>query len=134
MDVLVKNKVDLYPREAVSVLIQIRQAIYDIADEYQLGNVEETLKWGQPSYLVKGGSTVRFDWNPDFPERCFVFFHCQTKLVETFREVYGDQLEYQGKRAIVLRIKAPFPSVQLTHCLSLALRYHSLKQLPLLGC
>ncbi|TDO95347.1 DUF1801 domain-containing protein [Marinomonas balearica] len=125
---------DAYPEKATFVLMQCRQAVFDIAQEYELGAVEETLKWGEPSYFVKGGSAVRMNWKPNQPDCCFVFFHCQTKLVSTFREVYGDLFEYQGKRAIALRLDAPIPLDQLKHCLSLAMRYHSIKHLPLLGC
>ena len=69
-----------------------------------VGALEETLKWGQPSYLTtesKSGSTVRIDQVKAEAGRYAVYFHCQTDLVETFRELYPD-LRYGGNRSIIL--------------------------------
>lgn len=88
---------------------------------------------GQPSYLVKGGSTIRIDWKPNDPNVVKVFFHCQTKLVETFKEIYPEEFVYEGKRAIVIPLKPIGRSGSLNHCLLMALKYHSLKHRPLLG-
>ncbi len=44
-------------------LMHLRQLIMDTASEYKLSDMlEETLKWGETSYLVKTGSTIRIDW------------------------------------------------------------------------
>ena len=122
-----------YPPEARDYLTQVRQLILDVASEQQLGAVEETLKWGEPSYKVAGGSPVRFDWKPKQPDQCALYFVCTTRLVDTFREVYGAELEFEGNRAIVLDPRKPFPEAVLRHCIGLALRYQSVKHLPLLG-
>jgi hypothetical protein len=68
------------------------------------------------------------------PENFGVYFNCQTVLVETFKEVYGKLFRYDGNRAIVFNIGDSIPTQELMHCIPLALRYHSLKHLPLLGC
>lgn len=122
-----------YPENARACLSQVRQWIFDLAGEYQLGEIEETLKWGEPSYRVRGGSPVRLDWKPKYPDQCALYFVCTTSLVETFREVYGAELDFEGKRAIVLDPNQPLPEAALRHCLAMALRYQSLKHLPLLG-
>ena len=54
-------------------------------------------------------------------------------FVETFKEIYRDDFEYEGKRAIVIPLSASNWSRPLRHCLQMALQYHSLKHLPLLG-
>lgn len=133
MDALVKKAIDSYPKEAKSALLRLRNIIQQTATEYELGPLEESLKWGEPSYVVKGGSAVRIDWKPRFPEKCFVFFQCQTSLVETFREIYGDVFIFDGNRAIALDISQDVPVKELKHCISLSLQYHKLKHLPLLG-
>lgn len=122
-----------YPPEARDYLRQVRQLIIEVAGEQQLGTVEETLKWGEPSYKVAGGSPVRFDWKAKQPDQCALYFVCTTRLVETFREVYGAELEFEGKRAIVLNPNKPLPEAVLRHCIDMALRYQQLKHLPLLG-
>lgn len=124
---------DGYPEPARVCLEQVRQLILDVAAEHQLGEVEETLKWGEPSYKVKGGSPVRLDWKAKQPDQCALYFVCTTRLVETFREVYGDELSLEGKRAILLDPSQPLPQATLRHCIEMALRYQQLKQQPLLG-
>ncbi|CCN34355.1 conserved hypothetical protein [Vibrio nigripulchritudo SO65] len=133
MDEQIQGVFDQFPKSVKEHLLQVRTLIFSVAEEHQLGSVEETLKWGQPSYMVKTGSTVRLGFDRNDPQTYCVYFHCQTTLVETFRELYGDEMEYQGNRAIVFRIDKPLAEPQLRHCLYLALNYHKLKHLPLLG-
>ncbi|MEO1715357.1 MAG: DUF1801 domain-containing protein, partial [Bacteroidota bacterium] len=49
----------------------------------------ETLKWGEPSFLVKGGSTVRMDWKAKNPEFVALYFICTSGLVPVFKVLYG---------------------------------------------
>nr|WP_240549910.1 DUF1801 domain-containing protein [Halomonas titanicae] len=114
-------------------LESVRQLILSTAAEGELGDVEEVLKWGEASYLVKGGTTIRIDWKPKDPDVIKVFFHCQTCLIETFKEIYRNEFEYEGTRAIVLPLRVNIEQVPLRHCIELALKYHRLKRLPLLG-
>jgi hypothetical protein len=133
MEAIVKDKFDTYPDHIQKIMKQIRNAILDVAKEDGIGEVEETLKWGEPSYLVKGGSTVRIDWKPKFPNQYAIYFHCKTLLVETFREIYGELFKYEGNRAIVLQTSERIPITELKHCISLSFRYHKIKNIPLLG-
>lgn len=111
----------------------VRRLIFAVAEENNLGAVEETLKWGEASYLAKGGTTIRMDWKPKEPGFIKVYFHCQTRLIETFKVLYRDEFEYEGKRAIVIPLNTTLKEGPLGHCLQMALKYHSLKHLPLLG-
>ena len=113
--------------------MQLRKLIISVAKEYDLGAVEESLKWGELSYCVRGGSAIRIGWRLKTPDKCYVFFHCQTTLIETFKEIYGELLSYEGKRAIVLNLSKLEAKQELKHCIGLALQYHRLKHLPLLG-
>lgn len=134
MNVDVKRKFESIPENIRLPLLSIRQAIFEIAKADNIGDIEETLKWGEPSYLAKGGSTVRINWQSKSPQNFAVYFQCQTTLVETFKEIYGDLFNYEGKRAIVFNVSDELPMKALTHCISMALRYHKIKHLPLLGC
>ena len=129
----IQERFDSFPQKARNQLIEIRQLIFEAAEENNLGCVEETLKWGEPSYLVKGGSAIRIDWKSKAPDVVKVFFHCQTTLVETFKEIYRSDFKYEGQRAIVIPISAKIKKRPLRHCIELALRYHTVKHLPLLG-
>ena len=122
---------DGYPNPVRSKLLALRKLILDTAKTTKgVGAIEEALKWGQPSYLTtesKSGSTIRIDQVKAAPGQYAVYFHCQTNLVETFRELYPD-LKYSGNRAILLDAKHKLPEVQLRHCVGLALTYHSRKK------
>lgn len=122
-----------YPEHVRSKMLVIRDLILQCAGEDHIDNIEETLKWGEPSYLARHGSTLRIDWKPKLPEHIGVYFHCQTSLVETIKEIYGDLFIYDGKRAILLPLDSEVPTRQLQHCMVLALSYHKRKHLPLLG-
>jgi len=129
----VTARIASYPEAAQQRLHRLRQWLLDVAGEHELGTVTESLKWGEPSFQVKNGSTVRMDWKPSDPDRYFVFFHCQSRLVETFRELYGDLFTFEGNRAMVFGLNDKVPEEALKHCFLLALRYHTLKHLPMLG-
>lgn len=129
----VQELFDQFPAEIRSQLARLRALLYSVAEDMQLGDVEESLKWGQPSYSVTDGSPVRIFWTAQSPESCCLYFICSTTLVDTFRELHADTLSFQGNRAIELRVDEPLPEQALRQCLQLALTYHSIKNLPLLG-
>jgi hypothetical protein len=129
----VKEKFDSYPRHIKPLILQLRELVFSVADDLNLGEIDETLKWGEPSYQVKNGSPVRMDWKPKSPNQYLLFFHCQTKLVDTFRELYSGVLEFEGNRAIVLHTNKDLQKKIIRHCIEMAMRYKSIKHLPLLG-
>lgn len=129
----VQEKFDSYPEHIIPHMLQLRTIMYNVAENNNLGEVEETLKWGEPSYLVKNGSAVRMDWKSKNPREYFLFFHCHTTLVDTFRELYSNSLEFQGNRAISLKVNAELPERTIRHCIELAFRSKTIRHLPLLG-
>lgn len=133
MDRAIANKFNDYPEAARLRLLELRSLILKLAEDLELGKVEETLKWDEPSYSVKNGSPVRIDWKLKSPNHYYLFFNCNTKLVDTFRERYGDELQFQGNRAIVLHLSEDLPQKTISHCIELALTYKKRKHLPLLG-
>ena len=130
----VRVKFDSYPEKVRKKILFIRSLIYEVAREGEsIGAIEESLKWGEPSYSSKYGSTVRIDWKKSKPNQYFVFFHCKTKLVDTFKEIYDGIFDFEGSRAIVLSLNDIVPKSELKHCIALSLNYHRIKKLPLLG-
>ena len=120
-----------YPAPVKAKLLALRRLIFDTADTTDgVGALEETLKWGQPSYLTnasKSGSTVRIDQVKAETGGYALYFHCQTDLVETFRELYPE-LRYGGNRAILLDAGEKLPEKALRHCVALALTHHARKR------
>ena len=122
---------EAYPQPVKSRLLALRRLIFDTAKTTKgVGALEEALKWGQPSYLTtesKSGSTIRIDHVKAEAGRYAVYFHCQTDLVETFRERYPE-LRYGGNRSILLDAGKKLPEAALRHCIALALTYHARKK------
>lgn len=117
-----------YPTKAQERLHFLRQMIFEVAAETKgVGELEETLKWGQLSYLTpatKSGSTIRIDATKDQSDEFALYFHCQTTLVETFRNLYADELEFEGNRCIRFDANDEIPVEAVKHCIALALTYH----------
>ena len=133
-DPQVELKFQAYPDDIKPKLLYLRRLILETATESEaIEEMEETLKWGEPSYLVKKGSTIRIDWKPKTPDQYAMYFKCTSKLVPTFKAVYGDLFKYEKNRAILFDLNDPIPEEELKECIALALKYHSLKDKPRLG-
>jgi hypothetical protein len=121
-----------YPRALKARLMALRQMIFDTAAGIDgVGPLEETLKWGQPSYLTtqtKAGSTIRLDRIKATEGQYALYFHCQTDLVDTFRSLYPTHMKYDGNRSIVFDANDDLPETELRHCLGLALTFHLRKR------
>lgn len=125
---------DAYPEHIRKKLLFLRQLVFDTANEISgMNEIEETIKWGEPSYAIKGGSTVRMGWKSSNRSQYAMYFHCKTKLVDTFKELYRDKLKFEGNRAIVFDVNEEIPVAVIKHCIALSLTYHSRKKLPMLG-
>lgn len=125
---------DAYPPRVRSKLLALRRLVLDVAAETAcVGEIEETLKWGQPSYLTTAsgsGSLIRIDQVKSPDGACAVYFHCQTNLVPRFRKRFGDVFTFEGNRAIVFEDGDEIPRDELRHCIALALTYHRDKRSP----
>jgi len=133
MDLNVKQKFETYPENIYILLSSLRELILNVADQDGIFELTESLKWGEPSYTSKIGSTIRFDWKAKYPDQYCIYFNCKTSLIETFKEVYGDTFSYEGNRAITFKTNQNLPIKELAHCISMSLRYKNIKHLVLLG-
>lgn len=117
-----------YPPGIAEKLRALRRLIFDGASRTDgVGELEETLRWGQPSYLTtspRSGSTIRIDRVKAEPGRYAMYFHCRTSLVDTFRRLYPRTFTYDGNRAILFDEHDRIPAQALRHCIALALTYH----------
>ena len=120
-----------YPLRVRATLRDVRDLIYATAAATDgVGPLEETLRWGEPSYLTSksgSGTTVRLGWKPAMGETCAVHVHCQTNLIATCRQLYPNELRYDGKRSVLLQAGEPLPDA-LGHIIELALTYHQNKR------
>lgn len=125
----VKPVFDGFPDNIRDQLLALRGLVFRVAAEMpSAGEIVETLKWGQPSYLTvrpKTGSTIRLGVGKS--GQAALFFHCQTSLVSQFRDLYPQDFDFEGNRALVLKKSGRLPEAELVHCIALALTYHKRK-------
>ena len=62
-----------------------------------------------------------------------MYFQCTSRLVDTFRLVFGHKFQYEGKRAIVFQLNQEIPELELKECIKASLIYHNVKELITLG-
>ena len=113
----------------------VRKRLYELRDLILttaaatdgVGELVETTKWGEPAYLPKKarvGTTVRIAPRRDSDDDINLLLHCQTTLVDSFRELYPQTFRFDGNRAVVLPSKGKLPEKALRHCIAMALTYH----------
>ncbi len=125
---------DRYPDFVRDKMRYLRDLVKETAEEMpEIIELEETLKWGEPSFITKIGSTLRMDWKAKSPDQYALYFQCSSRLVETFRLVYEKTFQYEGKRAIIFELNQELPVPELKECIKAALRYHKVKHLETLG-
>ena len=123
-----------YPDFVREKMLALRTLVIEAATEIdEVAKIEETLKWGEPSYITKIGSTIRMDWKTKSPNKYAMYFQCTSRLVETFKSIFKTSFHFEGKRAIVFHINEEIPTEELKHCIKAALTYHKVKHLPTLG-
>ena len=129
-----KKKLATYPDSVRDKMHFLRDLVIETAQEQEgITELEESLKWGEPSFLTKNGSTLRMDWKEKTPEQYAMYFKCTSRLVETFKMVYGDQFRYQKNRAIVFDLEQKVPAKELKKCIKATLLYHKVKDDNTLG-
>ncbi len=134
VDPAVKTVFDNYPDPVKNKMLVLRKLVIETATEIEgISALEETLKWGEPSYLTKNGSTIRMDWKSKKPEQYAMYFKCTSRLVETFKKLFKNDFDFEGNRAIVFGLEDEIPTKALKNCIKAALTYHKVKQLPTLG-
>lgn len=123
-----------YPDFVKDQMQYLRELVIQTAKETtEVTVLEETLKWGEPSFVTKNGSTLRMDWKAKTPNQYAMYFQCSSRLVDTFRFVFGHKLRYEGKRALVFQLNQAIPESELKKCIKAALRYHLVKEEITLG-
>lgn len=112
----------------------LRELVIETAEETKgIKELEETLKWGEPSFVTKNGSTLRMDWKEKSPDQYAMYFQCSSRLVDTFRLLYDNKFQFEGNRAIVFQLNQKIPIDELKECIKASLTYHNVKHLMTLG-
>ena len=127
----VAAKFNAYPPHVRPKLLALRELILQTASSAEgAGEIEESLKWGEPAYVTrnKSGSTLRIDWKKKEPNHYAMYFNCQTNLVETFRTLFPNDFKFEGNRALVFGLEDKIPKDSLAMCVEASLTYHLKKR------
>jgi hypothetical protein len=129
-----ETKLANYPDFVRDKLLFLRAIVIETAQEIpEIENLEETLKWGEPSFVTPNGSTLRMDWKKKTPNQYQMYFKCTSRLVETFKMVFGDFFDYEKNRAIIFLFDQEIPVTEVKKCIKATLTYHTVKNDITLG-
>jgi len=124
---------DSYPNKFKRKLLVLRNLILETAAKIEsAGEIEEALKWGEPSYLTpksKTGSTIRIAWKEGKKDQYSIFFKCTADLVPAMKGRFPDKFTFGGNRSIDFKLNDKVPRKELKQCIALALTYHRNKKL-----
>jgi len=115
-----------FPEDVRDDLLTLRALIFETAHSTdRVGEIEETLKWGQPAYLTpqtKSGSTIRLGT----PKQggFAIYTHCQTTIMSNFQALFPTEFSFDGNRAVQFQPDAPLPLDGLRLLIKSALTYH----------
>ncbi len=120
------------PEQLAERLVQLRQLVLEAASENPaIGPLEETVKWGEPAFLTAAtgsGTTVRINRHKKSPDKYAFYVHCQTDLIERYRQLYEGELTFDSNRAVVFDSREELPVDAVKHCIGMALTYHLRKR------
>ncbi len=141
---------DSYPAAIRERALHLRALIFEVAKKTPgVDRIEETLKWGEPAYIAYAaratgaksatrgaseprfaartaraiGSAVRIGWKKSDPDRYQLLFHCQTTLVDSFREQFANTLQFEGNRAIVFVVGDEIATHPIAQCIAASMTY-----------
>lgn len=105
--------------------MEIRNWIYELSEKDQrIGEIEECLKWGEPSFLTpktKSGSTIRIAKVNEF--EFALYFNCKTTIAKEIAMEFPEW-NCDGKRALYFSVTKKLSKPKLIVCLKKALLYH----------
>ena len=123
---------EAYPPKIRQKLLSLRQLIFDTAVSTKgVGKLEETLKWGQPSYVTvetNSGTTIRLDQVKVTAGEFAIYTHCQTPIIDNFRQMYGKEFKFEKNRAIHFDVSDNIPVKKIREFITMALTYHLTKK------
>jgi hypothetical protein len=116
---------DSLPPDIAYVLRAVRLDILNAAGTTAgVGQLIETLKWGEPAYLTEAPKTSTTLRLGRIGGQAAVMVPCSTTIIEDARAIFGDVLELSGKRGLILGGDAQM----LAHVIHAALTYHMRKR------
>lgn len=117
---------DAYPPDARAGLLLLRDLILSEAAKLpDIGPIEESLKWAQPSYATpksKAATPLRLGTHK--AASFAIFAHCQTNVINTYATAYPGWDRLDGNRAVLFNDAKDVEPVRLSSLIRHALTYH----------
>ena len=129
LDIL--NQIDRWPETAQQHLLALRALFHEVAQDAGIGPLDESLKWGQPSWRprkARMGTTLRLNWSPDAPAHLAAYVDCKTDLASQMSTRFPGQFHYAGRRAMSFALAQPMPEAALRQLALLTFTYHRAKR------
>ncbi len=126
----VTELIDAWPDAPRTQLLACRALFLDVAKEAEVGRLDETLKWGQPSWRParrNTGSTLRAYWFAKDPAFLSLYVDCKSNLATRMRDLYPDLPRNDGRRHLAIDLGAPLPEQALRHLAAMTFTYHRTK-------
>ena len=120
----IQSALDAMPDDVRAALLPVRDLIYKLATELSVGRIEETLKWGQPSYTTpdtKVATPIRLGVSKT--GRPAIFTHCQSTVMTNFQNTCPPEFEFDGNRALYLEPAGDIAMEKIAPLIGAALTY-----------
>lgn len=128
---LFKKAVQGYPTDVIETLLHLKGIIFEQAGlNKKIGDIEESLKWGQLSYVSKNrsGTPIRLGIEKKAPNSLGLYVHCSTTVIGDVKHIYGNKFRYDGNRALLFDYTKTIPEKEIRHVIDMILSYHTNKR------
>ena len=106
-------------------------ALFDsVAAEAGIGALDNSLKWGQPSWRPikpRTGATLRLGWSNAAPDTLSIYVDCKTNLAARFSDIYP-AIVNDGRRMISFSMPLDGQQTALRHLAAMTFTYHLRKR------
>ena len=118
------HKFQSWPANAAQYASEIRALFIQTAQNFDVRDLEESLKWGEPAWRPKkGGTTLRASWSPKTPTELGLFVDCKSDLCARMQSDFPNDFRFVAPRAMYLPLAQPVPTPAVTHLARIAFRY-----------
>ena len=124
------EKYNAFPVDVKEKIFRLRDWLIDVSESLEdVTRIEESLKWGEPSYRSNIGSTIRFYWSEKRPEIIGMYCQCTSLLIPSIKNTFGNAFLYDGNRGVLLDKNGLWDEEKIKQIMIAALRYHKVKHL-----
>ncbi|MEO9896233.1 MAG: hypothetical protein ABJD13_06640 [Paracoccaceae bacterium] len=118
------HKFQSWPSKATQHAKDVRALFIQTAQDIDVRDLEESLKWGEPAWRPqKGGTTLRAAWSAKSPRELGLFVDCKSDLCARMQADFPNAFRYVAPRAMYLRLDEPVPTPAVRHLARMAFRY-----------